>query len=98
MEPLRAPEILAEEARADHHAVPADQGTVRAVGEPDSPDAPDHGRVEHAQEHGEDEQHPQGRDELAMVRTSDQANPGRRETPRSRSLMPMNGAMTPPRP
>ena len=65
----------------------------------DLTDAPHCRGVEHAEQHGEDEHGPKAREGLLddVVHVS-HIIPGRWLTTRSISLMPMNGAMTPPTP
>src|SRR6478609_535618 len=99
VEPLVALPLLADEARADDPGSGRDERAGRLVASGDLADAPHRGGVEHAEQHGEDEHGPKAREGLLddVVHVS-HIIPGRWLTTRSISLMPMNGAMTPPTP
>ena len=98
MEQSRVGDRLTEQAGTDDDAVAGDQRTIGPVAHGHAPDAPDEGWVGDAEREGEHEHHAQRGEELTNWRHGDHTIPGRSETTRSMSLMPMNGAMTPPTP
>ncbi len=103
MEPLRVldREVLADQARADVLAVDRDDLAVRPVVERDLADAPHGDRVGDAEQDRHDEEDLEADEGLAdeVERlTWFSPIPGMVETRRSMSLMPTNGAMTPPSP
>ena len=93
MEVRRSSEALADQARADDDAVALDERAVGLVREADLRDARDRERVEDPEDDRERDEGEQRREQLAPHQTSPVA-----PTTRSISLIPMNGAITPPAP
>ena len=77
----------------DHLAIDRDEAPVGAVGHRELRDTGDGERVDHAEQDGEDQEHPDPGEQL----TAHQPNLSP-VTSRSTSLIPMNGATTPPEP
>jgi hypothetical protein len=99
LEPLRIGDLLAEARGADDAPLVLDEGAVRAPVGDDLADAEDDEGVPDTADEGEGEQYPQRGGQLAGEGGhGDHIIPGRSETTRSMSLMPMNGVMTPPSP
>jgi len=97
LEPLRPLGGLAEQAGSDDLAVDLDEGSGRLVGQGDA-HGEDRGGIDHPHEDGQHEQRLDRGEELAGDGHGYHLSPGRRETSRSMSLMPTNGAARPPRP
>ena len=93
MEVPRRREALTDQARADDDAVALDERAVRLVREAELRDAGDRERVDDPEDDREGNEGEQRGEELAPHQTSPDA-----PTTRSISLIPMNGAITPPAP
>ena len=97
MQVLRLGETLGDQGRSDHlTTMSADQAPLRLGGESETGYDRDHQGIAHAEKQGEEKGGEDRRTDLGK-HVGPHTRP-RAETPMSISLMPMKGAMIPPRP